>query len=224
MARSWPGAKTNSEKLGDGSAGEASDVPVAVSGISQAQGISAGSAHNLAFGEGVPTVTGVSPAVGPLTGNTTVTITGTDFTGASAVKFGSSKAVSFTVESSTSITAVSPAGVRGTVDVTVTVPTGTSPPGPADRFTYLVAPVIAKVAPKSGPKTGGTIVTITGKELSGATAVSFGANAAKSFTVKSSTSITAETPAGAVGTVNVVVTTPGGASASNAHTHFKYKK
>jgi alpha-tubulin suppressor-like RCC1 family protein len=211
-------------ELGDGSAGESSDVPVAVSGLSQVQGISAGSEHNLAFGEGVPTVASVSPAVGPLTGNTTVTITGTDFTGASAVKFGSSNAQSFTVESPTTITAVSPAGVKGPVDVTVTVPAGTSPTGPADRFTYLVAPAITKLAPKTGPGSGGTIVTITGKELSGATAVSFGANAAKSFTVNSSTSITAESPAGAAGTVNVVVTTPGGASASNAHTHFKYKK
>jgi alpha-tubulin suppressor-like RCC1 family protein len=210
-------------ELGDGSAGESSDVPVAVNGLSQAQGISAGSAHNLAFGEGVPTVTSVSPAVGPLTGNTTVTITGTDFTGASAVKFGSSKAVSFTVESPTSITAVSPAGVKGTVDVTITVPTGTSPPVPADRFTYLVAPVIAKVAPKAGPKTGGTIVTITGKELSGATAVSFGANAARVITA-GATSITVESPPGAVGTVNVTVTTPGGTSTSNTHTRFKYKK
>jgi alpha-tubulin suppressor-like RCC1 family protein len=211
-------------ELGDGSAGESSDVPVAVSGLSQIQGISAGSAHNLAFGEGVPTVTAVSPAVGPLTGATTVTITGTDFTGASAVKFGSNSAQSFTVESPTSITAVSPAGARGPVDVTVTVPAGTSPTAPADRFTYLVAPSVTKLAPKTGPKTGGTIVTITGKELSGASAVSFGANPAKSFTVDSSTSITAESPAGTAGTVNVVVTTPGGASASNAHTHFKYKK
>lgn len=211
-------------ELGDGSAGESSDVPVAVSGLSQVQGISAGSEHNLAFGEGVPTVASVSPAVGPLTGNTTVTITGTDFTGASAVKFGSNNAQSFTVESPTMITAVSPAGVKGTVDVTVTVPAGTSPTAPADRFTYLVAPAVTKLAPKTGPGTGGTIVTITGKELSGATAVSFGANAAKRFTVNSSTSITAESPAGAAGTVNVVVTTPGGASASNAHAHFKYKK
>jgi alpha-tubulin suppressor-like RCC1 family protein len=211
-------------ELGDGSSGESSDVPVAVSGLSQVQGISAGSLHNFAFGEGVPTVTGVSPAVGLLTGNTTVTITGTDFTGASAVKFGSNSAQSFTVESPTSITAVSPAGVKGTVAVTVTVPAGTSPAGPGDRFTYLVAPAVTKLAPKAGPKAGGTIVTITGKELSGATAVSFGADPGRILAVKSSTSITVESPPGAVGTVNVVVTTPGGASASNAHTHFKYKK
>jgi alpha-tubulin suppressor-like RCC1 family protein len=211
-------------ELGDGSAGESSDVPVAVSGLSQIQGISAGGAHDLAFGEGVPTVLGVSPAVGPLTGNTTVTITGTDFTGATAVRFGTIAAKSFTVESPTSITAVSPAGVRGAVDVTVTVPAGTSPTGPADRFTYLAAPSITRVAPKTGPKTGGTIVAITGKELSGATAVSFGATAARIVAVNSATSITAEAPPGAVGTVSVSVTTPGGTSAGNAHSKFKYKK
>ena len=48
-----------------------------------------------------------------------MTITGTNFTGATAVKFGATNAASFTVNSATSITATSPAG-SGTVDVTVT--------------------------------------------------------------------------------------------------------
>jgi hypothetical protein len=64
-----------------------------------------------------------------------VTITGTGFTDATAAKFGSTTAKSFTVNSATSITAVSPKG-RGTVDVTVTTPAGTSPTGAADQFTY----------------------------------------------------------------------------------------
>ena len=58
-----------------------------------------------------------------------------------------------------------------------------------------------------------TKVTITGTNLLGATAVKFGSVAAKSFTVVSATSITAESPAGSAGTVNVVVTTVGGESA-----------
>ncbi|HTZ09675.1 MAG TPA: protease pro-enzyme activation domain-containing protein, partial [Acidimicrobiales bacterium] len=44
----------------------------------------------------VPAVTGVSPTSGPTTGGTSVTITGTGFTGATAVKFGSSPATTFT--------------------------------------------------------------------------------------------------------------------------------
>ncbi len=79
-------------------------------------------------------VTGVSPGSGPFEGGTTVTVTGTDFTGVTSVKFGSSPA-HFTFDSDTSITAVSPPG-SGTVDVSVTTPTGSSTPTSSDKFTY----------------------------------------------------------------------------------------
>src|ERR1019366_6029638 len=65
-----------------------------------------------------PTVTGVSPSTGPEAGGTTVTISGTDLDGATAVKFGSTSAQSYKVNSPTSIEAVSPSG-SGTLDVTV---------------------------------------------------------------------------------------------------------
>jgi hypothetical protein len=83
-----------------------------------------------------PTVASVTPASGPAGGGTTVTITGTNFTGASAVKFGGANAASFNVNSETSIEATSPAG-SGTVDVTVTTSGGTSATSAADHFTYL---------------------------------------------------------------------------------------
>ncbi len=69
-----------------------------------------------------PVVTAVSPASGTTAGGTSVTITGTNFSGASAVKFGTTSATSFTVNSDTSITAVAPAGTGGTINITVTVP------------------------------------------------------------------------------------------------------
>ena len=85
----------------------------------------------------VPTVTGVSPSSGPVTGGTTVTITGTGFSGATAVTFGATAATSKTVNSDTQITAVSTAGVAGqTVDITVTTPGGASATSSADQFTY----------------------------------------------------------------------------------------
>jgi len=80
-----------------------------------------------------PAVTGVSPGGGAWA--TSVTITGTAFTGATAVKFGTTTAA-FTVNSSTSITAIAPPGVTGTVDITVTTPNGTSATSVADQFTY----------------------------------------------------------------------------------------
>jgi hypothetical protein len=69
-------------------------------------------------------------------GGNTVTVTGTGFTGASAVSFGSTPATSFTVKSDSSITATVPAGAVGIDDVTVTTPGGTSATSTADRYVY----------------------------------------------------------------------------------------
>jgi hypothetical protein len=89
-----------------------------------------------------PTIMGVSPSSGPATGGTTVTITGTNFTGVTGVKFGTTAATGVTFGSATSITATSPAGT-GTVDVTVTTPNGTSATSSSDQFTYVAtAPTI----------------------------------------------------------------------------------
>jgi IPT/TIG domain len=55
-----------------------------------------------------PRVTGVSSNTGPASGGTRLTITGTGFTGATAVDFGGPAAASFAVSSDTSITAVTP--------------------------------------------------------------------------------------------------------------------
>lgn len=86
------------------------------------------------------------------------------------------------------------------------------------------APSITKISPKKGPATGGTDVTITGKGLTGARSVEFGATAAASFQVESDTMITAVAPPGQPGTVNVSVTTPVGSSALKHADHFKYEK
>jgi alpha-tubulin suppressor-like RCC1 family protein len=208
-------------ELGAGSSGEPSDVPVAVSGLDEVAGIAAGGFHDLAYGEPLPTVSAVSPDAGAMAGGATVTIAGTGFTGASAVRFGARPAASFTVDSPSSITAIAPAGSLGTVEVTVLTAAGASPIGAPDRFSYLAAPSIRKLSAKSGPGAGGTSLTITGANLTGATAVSFGVVAASSFTVDSASAITAIAPAGA-GTVEVTVTTPGGVSATSTHDLYSY--
>ncbi len=99
-------------------------------------------------------------------------------------------------------------------DVTLTDVTNPPPPPPA--------PSVTSIFPTSGPTSGGTTVTITGTDLSGAGYVFFGSTTATSFTVNSSTSITAVSPAGSAGTVNVTVTTPGGTSATNSADQFTY--
>ncbi len=87
-----------------------------------------------------PSVSSISPSLGPPEGGTPVTIQGSDFAGASAVMFGSTPATSFTVDSSTEITATSPTGTIGPEDVTVTGPRGTSLTSASDVFNYATVP------------------------------------------------------------------------------------
>jgi hypothetical protein len=164
-------------------------------------------------------VTGVGPADGPEAGGTAVTITGTGFTYATEVDFGGVPA-GFWVNDDGSITAFSPGGT-GTVDVTVITNGGTSTTSAADQFAYVPAPAVTGVSPATGPVAGGTLVTITGTDLTGATEVGFGGVAA-AFAVNDDGSITAVAPAGAAGTVDVTVTTDGGTSAAGPADEFTY--
>ena len=167
-----------------------------------------------------PTVTGISPAVGPITGGTSVTISGTGFQGATAVDFGDTAASSFVVNpAGTLITVTSPAGVAGLVDVTVTTATGTSAKSSADRFGY--APVVSAVNPARGPATGGTRTTIAGAGFTGASTVLFGSTQA-TFTVLTDALIVVTSPAGIAGLVDVTVTTAGGTSAKSSADQFGY--
>ena len=84
-------------------------------------------------------------------------------------------------------------------------------------------PTVTKVAPKSGPAAGGTSVTITGTNFLTPATVKFGGTPATEVTVNSATSITAVSPAGTTGTVDVTITTTAGTSAINKKDHFKYK-
>lgn len=83
-----------------------------------------------------PTVTRLAPKSGHASGGTVVTITGANFVAPATVRFGATPATGVTVNSSKSITAVSPPGSRGPVDVTVTTPSGTSTINKKDRFKY----------------------------------------------------------------------------------------
>src|SRR5690606_33649909 len=85
-----------------------------------------------------PTLASLTPATGTTAGGTSVVLTGADLTGATAVTFGGTAATSFTVDSATQITAITPAHAAGAVDVAVTTPGGTATLAAA--FTYA-APV-----------------------------------------------------------------------------------
>jgi hypothetical protein len=153
----------------------------------------------------VPVLKKLAPKTGPAAGGTAVTITGSGFTTATAVSFGATPAASFKVNSDTSITAVSPAGVSQTVDVRVSTFGGTSAIVTADHYKYG-PPTVTAVSPASGPKAGGTIVTISGSgfALGAGTTVTFGTVAATAVNCASLSSCTATAPARTkVGAVDV---------------------
>jgi hypothetical protein len=91
-----------------------------------------------------PEITTIAPAFGPITGTTLVTITGKNFNGASAVRFGATPAASFTVDSDTEITATAPRSARpGKVDIAVTTFAGDNPNTRFDDYVYRACVVPA---------------------------------------------------------------------------------
>jgi hypothetical protein len=168
-----------------------------------------------------PTVTNISPNTGPPIGGTAVTITGSGFTATSSVTFGGSAGTITNFNGSTTLIVTAPAG-SGTVHVGVTNPAVnlTSPASSADQFTYAMN--VTSVSPSSGPTTGGTTVDIKGQGFTGVTSVTFGNVPATNVTLVSDGEITAVSPAGSSGTVDVKVTTPSGTTASKPSDQFSY--
>jgi large repetitive protein len=176
-----------------------------------------------------PTPVAVVKGLSPLTGGagTAVTISGSGFSGAVAVDFGTA-AANFRVEGDGQILAWAPAGGTGLVDVTVTAPGGASAASIADQFTYIPLkppkPAPLSLSPNYGSIAGGTFVTLLGSGFTNATAVAFGGQAAQ-FDVVSDGQIVAVSPPAPGGTaqaVDVIVTTPIGTSTAVPADGFTY--
>src|SRR5207244_3853759 len=133
-----------------------------------------------------PTITGFTPASGPV--GFSVTISGNNFTDATAVRFNGVGAT-FMVNSATAIQATVPAGAT-TGPISVTTPAGIAISG--SSFTVINPPTITSFTPTMGPV--GASVSINGNDFSSATAVRFNGVSA-TFTVNSPTSIQATVPA-----------------------------
>ena len=153
-----------------------------------------------------PTVTGFTPATGPV--GTGVTLTGTHFLGATEVRFNGVRAVEFEVVSGTSMEAVVPPGATSG-PISVVTPGGTAVS--TEPFTVVPPPTLTGFTPATGP--AGTRVTLTGTHFLGATEVLFNRVSAPVFEVVSATSMEAVVPPGATsGPISVVA--PGGAAVS----------
>ena len=174
-----------------------------------------------AIAQVAPTVTALSADRGSTLGGGTVTVTGTGFTDATDVSFGSATA-SFLVADDTNIIVLDlPPHSAGLVNVFVTTPLGVSAATAANEFTYIGTPTIDSISPAAGSTGGGTTVILTGTNLEGVTDVDFGSSAA-TFFADSDTQITATSPAGSAGAVNITARSVGGTSATGAGNQFTY--
>jgi RHS repeat-associated protein len=150
-----------------------------------------------------PTIGSFSPASGAV--GASVTINGTNFTGATTVTFNGTSA-SFTVNTSIKITATVPANATTGV-ISVTTPGGTA----TSASNFTVAPRITSFTPTSGAI--GVSVVITGANFTAATSVKFNGTSA-TFAVNSSTQVTTTVPANAT-TGPITVTTSAGTATSS---------
>ena len=152
-----------------------------------------------------PTISAFSPA--SATAGTTVVITGTNLSAATAVRFGGTNAHSFLVQSDTQITAVVGSGASGAVSVMTYGGTASR-----DGFVFqaeqivIPAPTITSFIPQEAAANATVTITGTnfsGNGLSGITGVLFGGVPAQTYAVQSPTIITAVVGTGASGSITV---------------------
>ncbi len=144
----------------------------------------------------IPTITAISPTSG--SPGTTVTLTGTGFTGAQVVNFGGGPAANFYVNSATQIQAVVPLG-SSTGPITVTTNTaGVQLTATSPAFTYSSGGVEAPVLTSFSPSQAGTgdYVVLTGSGFTGVSSATIG-GISSYFTVTSDTAMSIQVPAAA---------------------------
>jgi hypothetical protein len=174
----------------------------------------------------------LKPSEGPISGGTSVTITGQNFTTLTQLNFGPQPATNVTVSGTAQIQASSPSSVsNGSVNLTAYFQDGWLAIAP-DAFSY--GPQILQLFPNAGANTGGDSLQIYGYgfgsdatkiavKIGGANATvqkveditgiasSLGLDAAYPFSIER---ITLQTPSGSSGKADVFVSSPAGSTTS----------
>ena len=164
-----------------------------------------------------PRVTAVAPSSGPVTGGTAVLLSGSNFSFGAAVRFGVYDATGVSVLDSFTITAMTPANIPGSSDVTVVNPPnadGLVPQGTlVGGFTYTGAPlppIVRSITPDFGTSSVATAVTVTGDYFLPGATLELDATLAASYTWVDARTITATVQPLPVGVYDVVVRNPDG--------------
>jgi len=206
------------------------DVAIAPSGVSFAilADPAARTARMMRFRvAGVPRIDTLAPNKGPTFGGGVVHLTGSGFTGVTAVRFGSVPA-SFTLIDNRHLDVVAPGRLDvALVNVFVETPRGTTVAAPRSWFQYqtVPAPTVSSLSPRQSKVAGGDTIHVYGTNFTGATSVRFGPFEATTFTVLADWRLTAVVPPSTGPLlVNVFVTTPAGTSEADGWSaYFSYK-
>lgn len=154
-----------------------------------------------------PQISGMTPASGSTTGGDSVVINGNYFTPGVSVTFDGTAATNVTLIDASSISVTTPAGERGTADITITNTYGQTTTLLAG-FRYLSpAPTVSGFSPTSGTMAGGTVVTFTGSNLESSMKAYFDGVAGTTLS-STVTTLQVETPVGEIGDAIITISGP----------------
>jgi hypothetical protein len=157
-----------------------------------------------------PTVTAVTPALGPLQGGQTVTVSGTGFTSQTRVSMGGSVLGNVRVLGATSLQGVTPAGTAGPQDVVAVTEGGSATL--TRGYEYAPLPTLVSITPSSGSTAGGTKVTLSGSGFVTGTTATIDGKALTQVQLTDRSTLVGIVPTGTLGAKNVRVTNPSGSA------------
>ena len=159
---------------------------------------------------GPPKLLDVTPAEGPVDGGIVVAVSGENLRPESVVWFGDNVATEAIFGGSDAIAATLPAGLAGSVNVTIKTP-GYDDTTLVKAFEYTEPgpPTLFAVEPEEGPSEGGITIAVVGQDLRPDSVVWFGDAEATEAFYSGPDGIAVTLPAHAAGTVDVILKTPG---------------
>jgi len=152
----------------------------------------------------------VTPASGPVSGNTRITVRGTGLSPGVELLVGVLPAEDVRVIDTRTILARTPPGSAGPADVVAVH--GERRAVAEGAFTYGDSLRLLAVEPSEGAMAGGTFVTLLGTGFVPGSRLTFGGVPSEDVRVLNGATVHAYTPSGTPGSVDVVLTTPTGES------------
>lgn len=168
-----------------------------------------------------PLITTITPNNVPMSGGSVITFNGSGFENVQSVSFDGVMCSNVTPSTSTNFTCITPVHSAGPSVITVTSTDGQSSTF-SGGFMFNAPPTLSSIDMKSGPASGGTIVTINGAGFVPGATVQFDGLACGSVTFISAASLSCSTPSNSLGTKTITVTNPDTQSA-NLPASFTYR-